>query len=166
MTIWMSVQCTVFLNEKNLNYYHFGQYFLESTEMSASEESNALEKAPVQFMLLWKLSGKFHFLVWFCTNSWKRTYLFGNSVFANLWNYRQIGWFDWICKLKLLQKSSIRSPMSPHSGSATPKRFGAFTTCPAGNLCISQPSLRMLEKFKQHSDVPYVKYNGAELFLR
>ena len=26
--------------------------------MSASEEPNALEKAPVQFMLLWKLSGK------------------------------------------------------------------------------------------------------------
>ena len=35
--------------------------FLESTKVSASEEPNALEKAPAQFMLLWKLSRKFHF---------------------------------------------------------------------------------------------------------
>ena len=47
----------MFLTEKNLKYYHidghFGkrhQYTLESTEISASEEPNALEKAPVQFM--------------------------------------------------------------------------------------------------------------------
>ena len=32
--------------------------FLESTEISASEELNALEKAPVQFMALRILSGK------------------------------------------------------------------------------------------------------------
>ena len=64
--------------------------FLESTEISASEEPNALKKAPVQFMPLQKLSRKapvqfmplqklswkFHFLVQFYTNSWKRTYLF------------------------------------------------------------------------------------------
>ena len=63
--------------------------------------------------------------------------------------------------IKVKQKISNES-----TGSATPERFGAFTTCPAGNLCIAEPSLRMLEKFKQHSDVPYVKYNGVELFLR
>ena len=27
MTIWILVQCTVFLIEKNLNYYHIGGYF-------------------------------------------------------------------------------------------------------------------------------------------
>ena len=32
--------------------------FLESTEMSASEEPNALEKVPVQFMPLRKWNGK------------------------------------------------------------------------------------------------------------
>ena len=37
--------------------------------MSASEEPNALEKVPVQFMPLRKLSGKFHFLVRFYTSS-------------------------------------------------------------------------------------------------
>ena len=41
------------------------QPFLDSTEISASEEPNALKKVPVQFMLLWKLSGKCHFLVRF-----------------------------------------------------------------------------------------------------
>ena len=64
--------------------------FLESTEISASEEPNVLKKAPVQFIPLQKLSRKapvqfiplrklswkFHFLVRFYTNSWKRTYLF------------------------------------------------------------------------------------------
>ena len=62
--------------------------FLESTKTSASEELNSSEKAPVQFMALWKLRGKapvqfislrklsrkFHFLVRFCTSFWKRTY--------------------------------------------------------------------------------------------
>ena len=42
----------------NLNYYHIG-VFLESTEVSASEEPNALEKAPVQFMPFRKLGGHF-----------------------------------------------------------------------------------------------------------
>ena len=35
------------------------QAFLESTEISASGDLNALEKAPLQFMPLWKLSGHF-----------------------------------------------------------------------------------------------------------
>ena len=65
----MLVQCTVFLTEKNLKYYHIGRYFLESTEISASEEPNALEKAPVHFMPLQKLSGKCHFLIRFCTSN-------------------------------------------------------------------------------------------------
>ena len=58
MTISILVQCTVFLTEKNLKYYHIGGH-LESTEISASEEPNALEKAPVHFMPLRKLSGHF-----------------------------------------------------------------------------------------------------------
>ena len=63
--------------------------FLESTEISASEELNTLEKAPVQFMALqilsgkapvqfipfWKLSGKCHFLFRFCTSNWSETYM-------------------------------------------------------------------------------------------
>ena len=48
--------------------------FLDSTEISASEEPNASEKAPVQFMLLWKLSRKFHFLVRFYTSNWNGTW--------------------------------------------------------------------------------------------
>ena len=43
--------------------------FLDSTEISASEEPNALEKPPVQFMSLWKLSGKCHFLLRFCMSN-------------------------------------------------------------------------------------------------
>ena len=76
------------LTEKNLKYYNTGA-FLESTEISASEELNALEKAPasvygmwilvgrdqVQFMPFWKLSRKCHFLVWFCMSNWSETYI-------------------------------------------------------------------------------------------
>ena len=50
--------------------------FLESTEISASEETNALEKVLAQFMPFQKLSGKFHFLVRFCTNNWNSTYVY------------------------------------------------------------------------------------------
>ena len=81
MTIWILVQCTV------LSYR---QAFLESTEISASEELNALEVAPAQFMALRilggkgevqimpfrKLSGKCHFLLRFCTRNWSETYIF------------------------------------------------------------------------------------------
>ena len=49
--------------------------FSDSTEISASEEPNALEKAPVQFISLWKLSKKFHFLVWFYMSNWNGTYI-------------------------------------------------------------------------------------------
>ena len=52
------------------------QAFLESAEISASEETNGSGKAPVQIMPLWKLSGKFHFLVRFYTSNWNRTYTF------------------------------------------------------------------------------------------
>ena len=92
MTLWILVQCTVFLTEKNLNYYHIGRHFWRVpkwVEISASEEPNALEgvpvqfmalrklsgKAPVQFIPFQKLSGKIHFLVWFYTSNWKRTYV-------------------------------------------------------------------------------------------
>ena len=34
----------MFLTEKNFKYYHTGGAFLESTEISASEDLNALEK--------------------------------------------------------------------------------------------------------------------------
>ena len=61
--------------------YEIRQGFLESTEISASEELNALEVTPAQFMALrilcrkgevqikpfQKLSGKCHFLLRFCT---------------------------------------------------------------------------------------------------
>ena len=97
---WCSVcmffdRCT---NFKFINWYpdmavwilSYRRAFLESTEISASEEPNILEKAPVQFMALRKLSrkapvqfipfrklsGKIHFIVWFYTSSWKRTDLF------------------------------------------------------------------------------------------
>ena len=65
----MLVQCAAFLIEKNLNYYSYRQVFLESAEISASEDPNASEKVPVQFMPLQKLSGKVHFLVRFYTSS-------------------------------------------------------------------------------------------------
>ena len=69
-----------------LSYRHA---FLESTKISASEELNALEKAPVQFMALQilsrkapvqfipfrKLSGKTHFLVSFSSSNWNGTYV-------------------------------------------------------------------------------------------
>ena len=66
----------MFLTEKNFKYYHTGGHFLESseisasedlkhrraflesTEISASEDLNALEKAPPQIMTLRILSGK------------------------------------------------------------------------------------------------------------
>ena len=58
--------------------------FLQSTKISASEEPNAMKKAPVQFLPLHKLSGKVpvqfmpfrklsgkcHFLIRFCTSNW------------------------------------------------------------------------------------------------
>ena len=64
--------------------------FLQSMEIRASEEPNALKKepaqflplhklsgkAPVQFMPFWKLSGKCHFLVRFCTSNWSETYIY------------------------------------------------------------------------------------------
>ena len=67
----------------------FRQAFLESIEISASRELNALEKAPSQFMALQilgrkggvqftlfrKLSGKCHFLLRFCTSNWSETYI-------------------------------------------------------------------------------------------
>ena len=53
------------------------QAFLDSPEISASDEPNALEKAPVQFMPLQKLSWKFHFLIQFYTSNWNSTY--GNT---------------------------------------------------------------------------------------
>ena len=37
-------------------------------------------KAPVQFILFWKLSGKIHFLVLLYTHNWKRTYVSGFSL--------------------------------------------------------------------------------------
>ena len=75
---------------KEFEILSYRQTILESTEISASKELNALEKAPaqfmalrilsgkgeVQFMLFWKLSGKCHFLLWFCTSNWSETYMF------------------------------------------------------------------------------------------
>ena len=86
VTIWILVQCTV------LSYR---RAFLESTKISASEELNALEVAPAQFMALRilggkrevqimpfrKLSGKCHFLLRFCTRNWSETYI--GLLFSN-----------------------------------------------------------------------------------
>ena len=77
---------------KEFEILSYRQAFLESTEISASEEINALEKAPaqfmalrilsgkgpVQFMPLRKLSGKCHFLLRFCTSNWSETYIICN----------------------------------------------------------------------------------------
>ena len=74
---------------KEFEILSYRQAFLESTEISASEELNALEKAPAQFMALqilsrkgevqfmpfWKLSGKYHFLLRFCMSNWTETYI-------------------------------------------------------------------------------------------
>ena len=63
--------------------------FLESTEISASEDLNALEKAPpqimrlqilsgngaVQIMPFQKLGGKCHFFLRFCTHKRSETYV-------------------------------------------------------------------------------------------
>ena len=84
MTIGMLVKCTeCFWRTKCFGKVTSTVYavseikwaFLDSTEISASGEPNALEKAPVQFMPLWKLSGKFHFLVRFYTSNWNGTYM-------------------------------------------------------------------------------------------
>ena len=74
---------------KEFEILSYRQAFLESTKISASEELNALEKAPAQFMTLrilsrkgevqfmpfWKLSGKCHFLLQFCMSNWSETYV-------------------------------------------------------------------------------------------
>ena len=73
---------------KEFEILSYRQAFWESTEISASEELNALEKAPAQFMalrilsgkgevqimLFRKLSGKCHFLLRFCMSNWSETY--------------------------------------------------------------------------------------------
>ena len=70
----------MFLTEKNFKYYHTGGAFLESTEISASEDLNAFGKGTtsdfaiadikrereVQIMPFRKLGGKCHFLLRFC----------------------------------------------------------------------------------------------------
>ena len=64
----ISTMYSVF-DRKEFEILSYRQAFLEGTEISASEEPNALEKAPVHFMLLWKLSGKCHFLIRFCMSN-------------------------------------------------------------------------------------------------
>ena len=94
---------------KEFEILSYRQAFLESTEISASEELNALEKAPAQFMALRilsgkgevqimpfrKLSGKCHFLLRFCTSNWSETYtsLFALSAISALLN--RIILFQW-----------------------------------------------------------------------
>ena len=66
-------------DQKEFELLSYRRAFLESTEISVSEELNAFEKAPAQFMALQILSGKapvqfipfrkIHFLVWFCTSN-------------------------------------------------------------------------------------------------
>ena len=78
--------------------------FLDSIEISASEDLNALEKAPpqimplrilsgkgaVQIMPFWKLGGKCHFLLRFCMRKRSETILFSSpapNVTARLGTY-------------------------------------------------------------------------------
>ena len=89
VTIQMLVYCYSIFDWKEFELLSYRWVFLESTEISASEEPNASEKVPVQFMPLQKLSGKFHFLVQFYTSSWKHTYPMAdigryNKVFQHL----------------------------------------------------------------------------------
>ena len=65
--------------------------FLDSTEISASEEPNALEKVPVQYMLLQKLSRKCHFLVRFCMSNWSETYPFLRIISSDNFFYKNSG---------------------------------------------------------------------------
>ena len=79
----MLVQCSGFLIEKEFEILSYRQAFLQSMETRASEEPNALKKAPVQFLPLrklsrkapvqfmpfQKLSGKCHFLIRFCMSN-------------------------------------------------------------------------------------------------
>ena len=51
-------------DSKEFELLSYRWVFLESTKISASEETNGLEKVPVQ-----KLSRKFHFLVQFYTSN-------------------------------------------------------------------------------------------------
>ena len=81
---------------KEFEILSYRQAFLESTKISASEELNALEKTPAQFMALrilnrkgeyqimpfWKLSGKCHFLLRFWTSNWSETYIYLFSILA------------------------------------------------------------------------------------
>ena len=81
-------------DRKEFEILSYRQAFLESTKISASEEPNALKKAPVQFLSLWKLSRKAPvqfmplwklnrkciFLVWICTSNSNGTYICLTSV--------------------------------------------------------------------------------------
>ena len=78
---------------KEFEILSYRQAFLESTEIIPSEELNALEKAPAQFMVLQILSGKgpvqfmpfrklsrkCHFLFRFCKSNWSETYACVNA---------------------------------------------------------------------------------------
>ena len=113
VTIWPFTMYSVF-EWKNFKILSYRWAFLESTEISASEELNALEKAPPQFIVLWllngkgevqimlfrKLSRKCNFLFWFCTSSWSETiyiYIYINysyplfkSIFSKLYMKRSL----------------------------------------------------------------------------
>ena len=93
---------------KEFEILSYRQAFLESTEISASEELNALEKAPAQFMVLQilsgkeevqimpfqKLSGKCHFLLRFCTSNWNETYIINLISWVLIRNIQFISFRD------------------------------------------------------------------------
>ena len=109
----------------NLNYYHYRWVFLESTEVNASEEPNALEKAPAQFMPLWKLSRKFHFLVQFAQIT-EIVYMC-NGIFPSIvWltflhqHMRGQGLQSWLCShhFPLLLGYTRKIRIQPHTSKA------------------------------------------------
>ena len=84
---------------KEFEILSYRQAFLESTEISASEEPNALEKVPVQFMPLQKFSGKCHFLIRFCTSNWSETYVIAFTIsgfFSSMFLMLDLVPFEWV----------------------------------------------------------------------
>ena len=78
---------------KKFEILSYRQAFLESIEISASEEPNALVKAPVQFMPLRKLSRKCHFLLRFCTSNWSETYMYSYKCRYTILDLSKILWY-------------------------------------------------------------------------
>ena len=113
----ISTMYTIF-DWKEFELLSYRWAFSESTKISASEETNGLEKVPVQIMLLWKLSGKFHFLVRFYTSNWKRTYLIVKYVLQDVkmsLYQRSLEVRTWSSLWRRMEKDGCGTPWSRNS---------------------------------------------------